>query len=101
MIAYKLFRVRKDGTIGSLFINKKAKLPIGEKLEAHCFPTSGFKVRPGWHCCPKPYAPHLSPKGREWYEVEMRGNVISELRPESQGGKWFLAEGITILRRYG
>lgn len=29
MIAYKLFRLRKDGTLGSLFVNRRAVLPPG------------------------------------------------------------------------
>jgi len=41
MIAYKLMRLRKDGTLGSLFINKKKVYPIGEWLEAEFIPTKG------------------------------------------------------------
>lgn len=74
MIAYKLFRVRKDGSIGSLFINRRARLPVREWLQAQNVPTKGFKVREGWHCCPRPKAPHLSMKDRKWFMVEMRGS---------------------------
>lgn len=35
MITYKLFRQRKDGTLGSLFINRKARLPEGVWLQAN------------------------------------------------------------------
>lgn len=34
MIAYKLFRLRKDGTIGPPFINAKLRIPIDEWLQA-------------------------------------------------------------------
>ena len=39
MVGYKLFRVRKDGTLGSLFINKKEVLPIGEWIKSKSYPT--------------------------------------------------------------
>tara|TARA_Y100000310_G_scaffold186813_1_gene186937 strand:- start:430 stop:642 length:213 start_codon:yes stop_codon:yes gene_type:complete len=43
MFGYKLFRVRKDGTLGSLFINKKERLPIGKWIKAESYPTKGYK----------------------------------------------------------
>lgn len=97
MIAYKLFRVRRDGTIGSLFINKQAKLPIGQWLQAEDHPTPGYKHRPGWHCLAAPKAPHLTEKNRRWCKVEIK-NVRSEQRPESQGGLWYLAKKMRILQ---
>lgn len=96
MIAYKLFRARKDGSLGSLFINRKARLPVGEKLMAEGFTTKGFAYRPFWHVMAKPEAPHLSTKGRRWYKVEIGGYMVME-RPVSQGGTWYLANHITIL----
>ena len=98
MIGYKLFRVKANGDITSLFINKSESLPLNEWLEQGNYPTKGFKVRPGWHCCPKPHAPHLSENGRAWYRVEIRG-VRKEIRPESQGGVWYLADSIKIIAR--
>ena len=95
LIGYKLFRVRKNGTIGSLFINRRAVLPIGVWLQSEMHPTKGYKFRPFWHCLPSPEAPHLTEKGREWYEVEMEG-VTEMCRPKSQGGVWYLAERIYI-----
>jgi len=47
MIAYKLFRQRKDGTLGSLFINKRNIIPVNKWLNAESFPTKGYAVRPG------------------------------------------------------
>ena len=98
MTAYKLFRVRKDGTIGSLFINARARLPLGEWMEAQPYPTPGFAFRPGWHALVKPEAPHLSKKGRAWFEVEVSG-FERHTRPVSQGGEWLLAKRMKILGR--
>ena len=95
MIAYKLFRKLKDGSISSLFINKKKRLPIGTWMTAEAHPTKGFAVRPGWHCTHDPYAPHLSEKGRIWLEVEI-DDYEEVVRPASQGGIWYLAKRIKI-----
>jgi hypothetical protein len=97
IIAYKLFRVRRDGSIGSLFIAPSRRLPLHKWLPAECLPTKGFKVRPGWHACPLPYAPHLSTRGRRWFVVLLE-DVTVEHRPQAQGGKWFLALWCRILR---
>jgi hypothetical protein len=87
----------KDGTLSSLFIGKKQRLPIGKWLESECIPTKGFAVRPGWHCTREPIAPHLSTKDRIWVQVEIED--YSELRrPISQGGVWYLANKMKILR---
>jgi len=96
MIVYKLFRELKSGELTSLFINKSRRLPIGEWLEAENYPTKGFTIRPYWHCTEKPLAPHLSNKGRIWKKVEIK-NYKEYIRPENQGGKWFLSKNIKIL----
>jgi hypothetical protein len=100
MKAYKLLRVRKDGTIGSLFINRKMRIPIGKWLVAEKgFFTKGFAYRPFYHCSAMPIAPHLSKKKRKWYIVEMK--CAKEMkRPKSQGGLWYLAEKIRIVCEY-
>lgn len=100
MKAYKLFRIRKDGSIGSLFINRKARLSIGKWLVAKKgFLTPGFAYRPFYHCSHKPIAPHLSKKGRKWYAVEMVG--FNEMkRPKNQGGMWYLAKKIRIIAEH-
>lgn len=95
MIAYKLVRIRKDGTLGSLFINKKAVLPLDKWLIAEDYPTKGFAHRVGWHCTLLPVAPHLSTKDRIWVEVEIESCSFYE-RPESQGGTWVLAKEMKI-----
>ena len=96
MKVWKLFRLKKNGAITSLFINKTKELPIGEWMEAEDHPTKGFAHRPGWHCTLYPTAPHLSEKGRIWLMVEIENWRRFE-RPESQGGLWFLAGRIRIL----
>lgn len=93
--AYKLMRQLKDGSVHPLFINKKEETKFGEILPAECYPTKGFAVRKGWHCCFTPYAPHLKTKlsngeQRVWVEVLVR-NYETYDRPESQGGTWILA----------
>lgn len=97
MIAYKLFRRRNDGSLGPLFINRRQHIPIGRTLRAECHPTRGFAVRPGWHCCAEKKAPHLSTKGRVWCEVDING-FTEHMRPISQGGLWYTAKSMRIIR---
>ncbi|MCB1466574.1 MAG: hypothetical protein KDK08_05380 [Rhizobiaceae bacterium] len=96
MIAYKLLRVRRDGTLGPLFINRKQRIEVGVRLKAEDHPTKGYAHRPGWHVCQKPHAPHLSTKGRRWYRVRIE-NVTRHQRPEHQGGVWYTAGAMTAL----
>ena len=96
MIAYKLFKQRKDGSLGPLFINATLRVEIGKKYMAEFHPTKGYKVRPGWHCCAEPLAPHLSKKGRVWCKVEVKG-CTKHVRPESQGGIWYTANSLKVL----
>ena len=95
-VAYKLMRQLKDGTVHPLFINKKEETRFGVVLPAECYPTKGFAIRQGWHCCFTPYAPHLKQdlsngEHRVWVEVLVR-NYDTYDRPESQGGAWILAQ---------
>ena len=96
MRAFKLMRVRADGTIGPLFCNRKLRVPLNTKLAAEAHPTKGLANRPGWHALAKPDAPHMSTKGRAWFEVELEG-VSEHHRPACQGGVWFLAEAMTVI----
>lgn len=97
-IGYKLFKVRKNGTIGPLFINASMVVPVGEWLPAEDHPTKGYAHRPGWHASHQPVAPHLSEKDRVWFKVALRG-VTEYSRPESQGGTWFVAKEMKVLGR--
>lgn len=97
MTCYKLVRKMKDGQLASLFINKTNRLPVGVWMEAEFNPTKGYAQRKGWHCTLLPHAPHLSEKNRVWVEVEVDDYEFFN-RPESQGGKWVLAQKMKILR---
>lgn len=104
MIVYKLFR-EKEGKLYPLFINRKEETKQGIWLQSECFPTKGFAVRQGWHCCLKPEAPHLkkdlkSGEHRVWVKCEAEGISLYN-RPESQGGTWALAERIKIIEILG
>jgi len=96
LIAYKLVRVRKDGSIGSLFINCRRRLPVGRWIKAESYPTKGFALRPGWHATHAPRAPHLSMRGRAWYKAEIK-NFTKFRRPAAQGGLWYLAQRMRLL----
>ena len=101
VVGYKLFKVRRDGSIGPLFINATQRIPLGEWLPAEDHPTKGFAHRPGWHATLKPVAPHLAenPKAglpRRWFKVELANPRMFE-RPESQGGTWVLADAIRVI----
>ena len=45
MLGYKLFRKRKDGTYGPLFINRKLRLVVGETYQEEDHPTKGYAHR--------------------------------------------------------
>lgn len=94
--AYKLMRVRKDGTLGPLFIDARLRIPIGKWLRSKNVPTKGFAVRPGWHCVAKPYAPHLTEKGRCWFAIEIT-DYKEMMRPKSQGDLWYTAKRMRVL----
>ena len=97
MKAYKLFRLKSNGEITSLFINKSEPITFNQWLEAKLYPTEGFAVRHGWHCVPTPNAPHLTRKGRVWAEVEIKD--VQELqKPVAQGGLWYLAKQMKVNR---
>lgn len=97
MIAYKLMRKMRCGSLSPLFINKKSRLPLNEWLDAESHPTKGFSFRKGWHCTLTPNAPHLNDKDRVWVEVEVNDYEYYN-RPESQGGTWVLAQKMKIIK---
>jgi hypothetical protein len=100
-IAYKLVKLRKDGSIGPLFINASLRISIGEWLKAEAHKRKGFAFRPGWHCTKTADAPHLkemlkSGEVRQWWKVEI-SDFVEKMRPEAQGGLWYLAQNIRFL----
>jgi hypothetical protein len=94
---FKLFRKRKDGTYGPLFINRKQRLLPNVLYQAEDHPTKGYAHRPGWHICAVPNAPHLSKKNRVWCIVAFNWDAAEHLRPENQGGLWYTAQQMQIL----
>lgn len=93
--AYKLVRQNKDGSLHPLFIDRKVYLVPGIWMKAKEVRTPGYAYRPGWHCCVRPEAPHLSTRGRVWVEIEIEDYRKYD-RPESQGGAWFVAKWMKI-----
>jgi hypothetical protein len=98
-VGYKLFRLRKDGTLGPLFINRKQVIETGKWLKAEAHRTKGYAFRPGWHITHAPFAPHLKKDGRVWYKVEFV-NYEEYKRPKSQGGLWFVAQWMKVVEKY-
>ena len=97
MRAYKLMRVRADGTLGPLFINAVQRIPVGVWLPAEtCHKSKGYAYRPGWHATYRPYAPHLVETGRQWYHVELE-EVTEWRKPECQGGLWYTAMRMKVI----
>ncbi len=96
MIAYKLLKKRKDGTLGPLFINCTQRLSVGQWIDAEDHPTKGYARRPGWHCVASKNAPHLSMDGRVWCIVNIEDFEMFN-RPHSQGGRWLIAQKMKIL----
>jgi hypothetical protein len=104
MKAYKLIKVRKDGSLGPLFIDAKKRLPVGKWMNYQAIKRKGFAFRPGFHCTAKPIAPHLkkilkSGEIREWWEVEIEDDAVPHQRPREQGGLWFTAKRMKLIRR--
>lgn len=98
--AYKLLRLRKNGTLGPLFIDRKLVFLPNKWHKAKAVHTKGFAFRPGFHACIKPYAPHLTTNGRVWCKVRLKGIKKYE-RPECQGGTWFTAKHLKIVEVCG
>lgn len=101
VIAYKLFHVRPDGTLGPLYINRRQVVPTGEWVEAESHPTKGFKVRPFWHCAGEPELGHIKIGARDsgrraWYRVEIE-DFEEFPRPKKQGRMWYLAKWLKVL----
>ena len=75
MIAYKLFRIDKEGRLHPMFVLANQTIPLGRWLDAKAGPKdkNGYvrsKIgpliyRPGWHLSEMPYAPHL---GVGWHD---------------------------------
>ena len=104
MTAYKLLRRKKDGSLGSLFVGRASRLSFGVTYEARSdLPHPGLAHRPGFHCTHAPYAPHIKMRlkngeERVWCTVKLSGEITPHQRPASQGGLWYTAEKMRLLR---
>lgn len=96
IIGYKLFDVRSDGSLQSLYVDRTRTLPEGRWLEAKDIKVQDRAYRPGWHACSEPKAPHLRKAGRVWKEVWLKG-AKEHTRPDSQGGLWYTARKMLIV----
>jgi hypothetical protein len=94
--AFKLLRMRRNGTIGPLFINRKQVIQLGVWMDAEDHHRKGYAHRPGWHVTLTACAPHLSMKGRVWMRVEVE-DFVELKRPASQGGVWLLAQKMKVV----
>lgn len=101
MQAFKLLRLRKDGTLGSLFVGRKYAIPVNCWLTAiKDLPHPGLAHRPGFHCCSTKSAPHIkmtlkNGEKRVWCSVTIKNYTVHE-RPECQGGIWYVADQMRI-----
>lgn len=94
MEAYKLLRVRADGTLGSLRMDAGRKLPPGEWLPAGNHARPGLAPHPGWHALTAPASKHFKMlPGRRWYRVEL-SSVTEYPRP---GEMWLVAGCMRII----
>ena len=98
MLAWKLFRLMKDGSIAPLFINKRLRLAPGVWYQAELHATKGFAPRRGFHVTAEPIAPHLNSKRetRVWKQVEIE-DYEELIRPKTQGGLWYLANKMKVI----
>ena len=96
MIAWKLFKLRKDGSLGSLYMNSRERLLPEVWYTASDNQRNGFAKRVGFHTTKTKHAPHLSLKGRVWRRVEIKDFYFVE-RPKNQGGTWIIAQRMKIL----
>lgn len=106
MRAYKLLRVRPNGTVSPLFFERGKSLPIGVWIKATLgLVKKGFAPRSGFHTLAQPHAPHLnmelaSGERREFWEVEIK-DYETFRRPDSQGGVWFLSNEMKLVKKVG
>jgi hypothetical protein len=101
LIAYKLLRIRNDGSLGPLFVGRNQVFTIGEWMECKFdLPHPGLAHRPGFHCCSTKSAPHIklrlkNGEQRVWCKVTIEEYELHN-RPESQGGLWYVSKRMRI-----
>ena len=104
MKAWKLLRVRNDGTLGPLFVGRDRVIREGEwQMAEYDLAHPGLAHRPGFHCTDAPHAPHIKMRlkngeERVWCMVKISGKITPHMRPAGQGGLWYTAEKMRLLR---
>jgi len=99
--AYKLLRLRRDKSLGPLFVGREQCIPVGKWMDCKDdLPHPGLAHRPGFHCCSEQHAPHIKMKlksgeERVWCLVTIENYEELE-RPVSQGGLWYVARRMKI-----
>lgn len=105
MIAYKIMRMNRDHSFGSLYVLRDIKYHIGVNYHAQDGQPKNLAHRPGFHATTEPFAPHItltpaSGENRLWVEVLLGGKIEEFKRPSNQGGKWLIAEQMKPLKIY-
>ena len=105
MKAYKMCRMRKDGTLGPMFVGTDEIFPIGvwvtaqmsfrRKLDKVYSRLGWLKFRPGLHFAAIPYAPHIGIKENGvikymhddvvWCECEITDEIDYTLEAHERG----------------
>jgi hypothetical protein len=94
--AYKLFRKRKDGTLGPLFIGASQRITIGEWMEAEDIPTKGFAHRPGWHAGLVPETHIQENDNRVWCECLIKDYYPFQLNSKQK--EWQIAKWLKVVK---
>ena len=100
--AWKLLRVRRDGSLTPLFINRQQTIPLNQWLPAEDHPTTGYQHRPGWHAAPRTVTVHEALPRTESGKVkrrELRGRARSRIgRSGDRGGDGPSLENLRLER---
>lgn len=107
MKAWKLLRLRNDGTLGPLFVGRSRVIRKGEwQMAEYDLAHPGLAHRPGFHCTLSRSAPHIklrlkNGERRVWCAVEVREVTRMVRRPVCQGGTWITADWMRVEKVYG
>ncbi|MCG5526868.1 hypothetical protein LRF89_06695 [Halorhodospira sp. 9621] len=97
-LGYKLMRRMGDG-YAPLYFCRSHRYQLGDWQEAvDGGRKRGYAHRPFFHICQAPDAPHIRLRApRVWLLCEFQPHQVFP-RPSSQGGDWFLAKWMRLLR---
>jgi hypothetical protein len=103
--AWKLFRLRKDGTLGPLFVDRELVIrPETVYTARQDIRPKTLAYRPGFHCIKHRWAPHIKMRlhngeRRVWCRVVI-ADYYRDKRPLTQGGMWYVAQNLMITKVY-